>query len=699
MKNQIVFLILTIAFLVSLPPAYSSSLILSTSDARTNIIDDILDDLDQEFDYSYDYQGHFADYVDNLDEYERVVYVQRSGYYDQDVFEAMAEFASDGGHVIYAGNSYASEEYAACMNEFVEGTIDSMVNNDSGFRLVDDEHALAFNLPDESNSHAFGDGYFYVNDDDAEVVAENMSGWPMFLVKPIDHGEFFFLAVDPYYAYYRNNEDLEILTQMFENMYSFFHAAILFGTVTDAGTGDALEDVEINLYDEDDELIETCFTQDDGSYLFEEHLVEDIIYYATYAYEGCLTITVEGLEGENSAFIEQNVEMYPLWQMNIQQVQEDANVDDWVEFAGIVTQPTNTTTIEHTSFYVGDTTQYGVHVYMDDAWDPENDLLRGDSVRIIGRRDEIDDVSIITDLHTWEVISHDNQLPELIILSTGDMMDFGDMEGSWMQTAGFLAEDPERDGSYVLDIDDGSGELGIMIYEDTGIDLTMWSEGDWLMFQGVVSITADEVVLIPSLEEDVSRTPMAAPTDLQGEIWFPVMEHFWIADLSWAHTGEGGEINELLNFIVYRDGEEIVRVAHPKYSDTLDAYDIWSADYYVTASYHEGETEPSNTLHLEIEVAVNKRDITLPEKMEISAVYPNPFNSTINIVVATPKQTELVIGLYDITGRLVERLASGNFAGGYHSIQWNAKGPSGVYFIRSASTGGWRDIRKVIYMK
>lgn len=69
--------------------------------------------------------------------------------------------------------------------------------------------------------------------------------------------------------------------------------------------------------------------------------------------------------------------------------------------------------------------------------------------------------------------------------------------------------------------------------------------------------------------------------------------------------------------------------------------------------------------------------------------FPNPFASTVRLSYAVAPQGERVtLGVYDISGRLVNKLFDGFQAGGVHQTQWNATDAGGVrvrtgmYFIR-----------------
>ena len=63
--------------------------------------------------------------------------------------------------------------------------------------------------------------------------------------------------------------------------------------------------------------------------------------------------------------------------------------------------------------------------------------------------------------------------------------------------------------------------------------------------------------------------------------------------------------------------------------------------------------------------------------------YPNPFNPSTTIEYQLPKAGIVQIKIYDVTGRLVERLFNGKQTAGVHTITFNANNfGSGVYFVR-----------------
>ena len=77
----------------------------------------------------------------------------------------------------------------------------------------------------------------------------------------------------------------------------------------------------------------------------------------------------------------------------------------------------------------------------------------------------------------------------------------------------------------------------------------------------------------------------------------------------------------------------------------------------------------------------------IPAAFRLEQNYPNPFNAATMITYSTPEPASVDLSVYDIGGRLVERLAQGNISPGHHSTVWNPDVGSGVYFCRIYMVG------------
>ena len=83
----------------------------------------------------------------------------------------------------------------------------------------------------------------------------------------------------------------------------------------------------------------------------------------------------------------------------------------------------------------------------------------------------------------------------------------------------------------------------------------------------------------------------------------------------------------------------------------------------------------------------------------LEAAYPDPFNPVTTISFSLPFDAETNIAVYNMQGREVFTLISGNMHAGYHSVQWNADAQaSGVYFVKMVA-GEYVSTQKLMLVK
>lgn len=85
---------------------------------------------------------------------------------------------------------------------------------------------------------------------------------------------------------------------------------------------------------------------------------------------------------------------------------------------------------------------------------------------------------------------------------------------------------------------------------------------------------------------------------------------------------------------------------------------------------------------------VTKEEQQVPVSFAISQNYPNPFNPTTTIDFSLPVSSEIDVKIYDVLGREVAVIASGNYSPGYYNFVWDASNlASGMYIYRMIAHG------------
>ncbi|MBD3165892.1 T9SS type A sorting domain-containing protein, partial [bacterium] len=101
-----------------------------------------------------------------------------------------------------------------------------------------------------------------------------------------------------------------------------------------------------------------------------------------------------------------------------------------------------------------------------------------------------------------------------------------------------------------------------------------------------------------------------------------------------------------------------------------------------------------------VDLPVPERERGIPTEWAVHSIYPNPFNPTVNIVVAVPELAQVNVTIYDVLGRQVAQLQNDVMQPGYHYLNWQATGkPSGMYFVRVSAESGFHQIRKMMFVK
>ncbi len=176
--------------------------------------------------------------------------------------------------------------------------------------------------------------------------------------------------------------------------------------------------------------------------------------------------------------------------------------------------------------------------------------------------------------------------------------------------------------------------------------------------------------------------------------------------ISWEHS----DANDFSHYVIYYSNiadfipsEETMIGAHSEPSFDHDVEEIGDHFYIVSAmDIHENESEYSEAVNVTLLSLVDVHG--LPETFALHQNYPNPFNPSTTIRYDLPEASSVSLIIYDMMGREVATLMSGQVDAGYHFIQWdgtNSIGSSvaaGVY-ICTIQAGKHRDVNKMIYLK
>ena len=94
----------------------------------------------------------------------------------------------------------------------------------------------------------------------------------------------------------------------------------------------------------------------------------------------------------------------------------------------------------------------------------------------------------------------------------------------------------------------------------------------------------------------------------------------------------------------------------------------------------------------------------LPDVLALEAVIPNPICGSARFAFALPRSGRVDLSVFDVAGRRVARVLSGDRSAGRYDILWEARDsrgvrlPAGVYFLRLEAEGE-AHARKVVLLR
>ena len=122
--------------------------------------------------------------------------------------------------------------------------------------------------------------------------------------------------------------------------------------------------------------------------------------------------------------------------------------------------------------------------------------------------------------------------------------------------------------------------------------------------------------------------------------------------------------------------------------------------FRVSSSESPGVTDMSDTPITITDPSVGVEPIGSPSFASFSNGHPNPARGDVSFEMALPKESNVQVDVYDLSGRRVQTLASGHWPAGTHLVRWDGGRATnaGVYFVR-ARWQGYDVTRRVVRMQ
>ena len=119
----------------------------------------------------------------------------------------------------------------------------------------------------------------------------------------------------------------------------------------------------------------------------------------------------------------------------------------------------------------------------------------------------------------------------------------------------------------------------------------------------------------------------------------------------------------------------------------------------IISSFTESEMEIDYIRIFRNNLGISNNPGEIPELFKLFPAYPNPFNPSTKIDYVLSNSNIINLSVYDIYGRLIEKLLNEYHRAGKYSITWDgSRQPSGIYFIKMMSNK-INSTQKVVLLK
>jgi len=112
-------------------------------------------------------------------------------------------------------------------------------------------------------------------------------------------------------------------------------------------------------------------------------------------------------------------------------------------------------------------------------------------------------------------------------------------------------------------------------------------------------------------------------------------------------------------------------------------------DFYVVKT--------DTNLNLLVSIGIKKLETGTPDAYSLHQNYPNPFNPFTSIKFTLPEESFVKVEIFDITGRLTDKIVEKKMSAGTYKAVWNGTDkPSGIYFCKMTAGKYTKTIRMVM---
>ncbi len=243
-------------------------------------------------------------------------------------------------------------------------------------------------------------------------------------------------------------------------------------------------------------------------------------------------------------------------------------------------------------------------------------------------------------------------------------------------------------GEYIL-LTHPQGNYIPTYFTYAGVQTLHWRDAD--------SVVVDSISIVPDINFNVIPRPDSGIGFIHGKLL----------------TSDGMPVNG--GFIFAEDGNEIV--SNFAVSDVNGNYtisDLTPGSYtissdkveYISGQPKEVNLEFANSIVNNVNLTLTPQSVTSQEetpvvvnKFSLMQNYPNPFNPVTNISFTLPEKTNVKLTVFNVLGREIATLVSGELNAGQHSVSFDAsRFSSGIYFYR-LQAGSFTSTHKMTYLK